>query len=147
LCVQNDREWVSFCRHVLHAPEVAVDRRFHDNPARIQNRAALDHIITAAFAQLTEARILARLVTGGIAYGHPNSLNDGASHPHLRTLKVKTAGGEVHVIAPAPIADDEVERNDQVPTLGEHSMAIRAEFTESGQPPAVVCGQTGRELT
>ncbi|MDN5697055.1 MAG: CoA transferase, partial [Rubrobacter sp.] len=53
LGLQNEREWNTFCERVLDQPDLAKDTRFETNAKRVQNRAALDAQILAAFRDLT----------------------------------------------------------------------------------------------
>jgi len=52
--VQNDREWVAFCSKFLRRPELTRETGFADNMARVANRARLDEIINARFADRRE---------------------------------------------------------------------------------------------
>jgi len=53
LGLQNEREWVAFCREVLRRPELAADERFASNSKRTAHRQALRSIIVETFATLT----------------------------------------------------------------------------------------------
>src|SRR5690349_20067240 len=65
--LQNEREWVSFCRLVLRRPELAADERFASNARRTAERQALRAIIVAAFAEMTADEVIARLDEAQIA--------------------------------------------------------------------------------
>jgi crotonobetainyl-CoA:carnitine CoA-transferase CaiB-like acyl-CoA transferase len=129
LSVQNEREWTAFCELFLRMPEVSKDERFRDNLARVRNRVVLDELINSMCADLTEAEAHARLEASGIAYGRLNGLEGAAMHPHLRFMDVKTARGNVHVIAPAAMSESESPIR-AVPAVDQHGTAIRAEFAE-----------------
>ncbi|MFL5407874.1 MAG: CaiB/BaiF CoA transferase family protein, partial [Myxococcales bacterium] len=45
LGLQNEREWAVFCEEVLRRPDLATDRRFTSNSARVANRTELTRII------------------------------------------------------------------------------------------------------
>lgn len=126
--VQNDREWVAFCRDFLAVPEVTRDSRFSDNMARLAHRPALDAIVAARFLGLTAQEAMAQLEAAGIAYGRLNTVADLVDHPHVRTVSVATPGGAIDVIAPPAIIDGGSPRGGAVAELGQHSEAIRAEF-------------------
>ena len=49
--LQNEREWVTFCEHVLQRPTLAADVRFCSNSARVTARGELSAIIVEAFSQ------------------------------------------------------------------------------------------------
>ncbi|WP_144182841.1 CaiB/BaiF CoA transferase family protein [Elioraea rosea] len=128
ISIQNEREWVSFCREVIRDPGFATDERFASNVARVRNRAALDARIAAEFASLDRAGITARLNGAGTAYGFVNEVADFSRHPALRRVSVATPGGEVAYAAP-PVRWAEGARDyGPVPAIGQHSAAIRAEF-------------------
>ena len=50
-------------------------------------------------------------------------------HPQLRRLDIATASGAVSYPAPPARSDAAPRRYGAVPSLGEHSAKIRAEFT------------------
>lgn len=132
--VQNQREWHQFCELVISDPSLADDPRFATNMQRLDNRAALDVLISQKFAQMTLADACALLEQSGIAYGRLNDIAGLAAHEHLRTLRIETEGGEIHVIAPgAQVADAAPvsgrPNSGVVPAKGAHSATIRAEFT------------------
>lgn len=128
ISIQNEREWVAFCREVMRDEGFAKDERFASNLVRVRNRQALDKAIGEVFAQLDRGAITARLNAAGTAYGFVNEVGDFARHPALRRITVATPGGEVSYAAP-PVLWAEGERGyGPVPAIGQHSAAIRAEF-------------------
>jgi crotonobetainyl-CoA:carnitine CoA-transferase CaiB-like acyl-CoA transferase len=126
--VQNDREWVAFCRDFLRLPALTRDVRFADNMARLAHRAELDAIIAARFAGTTADEAMEQLEAAGIAYGRLNTVADLVDHPHVRTVSVATPGGAIEVIAPPAIVNGEATSVGAVPGLGQHTDAVRAEF-------------------
>jgi crotonobetainyl-CoA:carnitine CoA-transferase CaiB-like acyl-CoA transferase len=127
ISIQNEREWVRFCEAILGRPELAADPRFSDNHRRVQNRAALDALVAAAFARETRENLGRRLKTADIAFGNLNTVEDFARHPHLRRLATPTSAGEVGV--PMPPARNAADAPPgAVPAVGQHSEAIRREF-------------------
>lgn len=48
--LQNDREWHSFCTHVLQRPALAQDARFATNLQRVAHRKELDAVIASVLA-------------------------------------------------------------------------------------------------
>src|SRR5690625_398289 len=63
LGLQNEREWVAFCEHVLQQPELADDSRFSSNSLRVANKDTLRVLILTAFASLTRDQVIERLET------------------------------------------------------------------------------------
>jgi crotonobetainyl-CoA:carnitine CoA-transferase CaiB-like acyl-CoA transferase len=128
LSIQNQREWRNFCAEVLEQTDLADDERFHDNPARVENRPALDAEIDAVFGALSRAQLIERLRKGGIAYGAVNTVADLAQHPQLRRLTTESPSGTVEMVAPPARFANETAQVRPVPALDEHGIAIRAEF-------------------
>lgn len=130
--VQNDREWVNFCTKFLKRPELIRRPGFVDNMERIRSRASLDEIIVERFAQLSSDDAMGELEAAGLAYGRLNQIEDASRHPHLRRVPVSTPAGDIHLIAPAAIFDEEnAPALGPVPARGAHSETLRKEFENS----------------
>lgn len=130
--VQNDREWINFCTKFLQRPELIRRTGFADNMARISNRANLDKIVVQRFAQLSSEQAIRELEAAGLAYGRLNKIEDVSRHPHLRRVRVSTPEGDVRVIAPGAIFDEEnAPALRPVPARGAHSETLRKEFGSS----------------
>lgn len=136
ISVQNEREWANLCAKVFGQPELARDPRFSDAARRVKNRAALDAIVAGFFAARSRAALEPLLRAAAIAYGAVNSVERFADHPQLRRAPVTLEdGAEAHLVAP-PVRhsfEPETPHLGRVPALGEHSAAIRAEFTRVGE--------------
>jgi crotonobetainyl-CoA:carnitine CoA-transferase CaiB-like acyl-CoA transferase len=129
LAIQNEREWASFCDQVLGDAALADDARLQSNLTRVENREFVDELISGVFSQLEQAAAVERLSLAGIAYGRLNDIAGLSSHPQLRRVKVETPAGDANVAAVAAIRSDQAETLRKVPSIGEHSEAIRAEFS------------------
>ncbi|HXZ02538.1 MAG TPA: CaiB/BaiF CoA-transferase family protein [Stellaceae bacterium] len=128
IAIQNEREWSRFCAEILGDGALAADPRFADNPRRVANRAALDALIAAVFARQSRAALGRRLEAADIAFGNLNGVEDFSRHPQLRRLAVPTPEGEVAVPAPPALFASRAPSGG-VPAIGEHSDAIRREFS------------------
>jgi crotonobetainyl-CoA:carnitine CoA-transferase CaiB-like acyl-CoA transferase len=128
LSIQNEREWERLCRDVLGDAAIATDPRFADNPRRVENRAALEAIISGVFAALPREEVCARLLAAEIAFGRLNDVAGLAAHPQLRTQPVATPAGTVELVSPPAVGDDGTVGFRPVPAVGEHSERIRREF-------------------
>ncbi len=142
ISIQNEREWVQFCREFMADPGFATDERFNTNPNRCANRAALDERIQQRFNQLDHARATERLTAANTAYGSISSVDDLISHPQLRTTPMPirvdhaaspssgSADGMIDALLPAvPYQTDSTpQRFAPAPSIDEHGAAIRAEF-------------------
>ena len=130
LGVQNDREWISFCIHVLAEPDLAVDPRFVTNSLRTRHRDALDAVIGDCFRQLSRAQVTERLDRAQIANASVNTMADLWSHPQLkardRWVEIDTPAGSVPALLPPGLGQN--ARMAAVPALGEHTNKILREL-------------------
>jgi itaconate CoA-transferase len=129
ISIQNEREWQNFCAVFLENKEVAADTRFASNTERVRNRAALDAVISAAFARMDASDALATLEAANTAFGQVRSVAAMAVHPALRTWPMQVGERELQLIAPAVRAPWDIQRFMPAPELGQHSAALRDEFT------------------
>ena len=133
ISIQNDREWCNFCNAVLQKSEMAEHPQFRGNVNRCKNRPALNAQIDEVFGTLDRVQVIARLKDAQIAFGALNSVADLCDHPQLRRMQVSTPSGPVELVCPPAVSVGEgAERPVQlnhVPAVGEHSDAIREEFT------------------
>lgn len=132
LSIQNEREWVSFCRIVLEDPGLAIDARFDNNTSRTRNRLELEAAVQAVFGRLTYAEAVDRLTEAQTAYGSINSVHELIKHPQLRTRRMEVHGRTAEVPAPPYITEWEDPRFPPAPGIGEHGPLplTREESTE-----------------
>ena len=137
ISIQNEREWVNFCAHLIGEPDLPGREGFTSNVVRVANRPAVDAYVAAAFARLTRAEAVERLRAGGTAYGFVNEVADLPHHPALRRLPVQTPNGSALLpVPPVSIAGAPAALG-PVPEIGAHSDAIRREFAPlPAQQPA-----------
>ncbi len=140
ISIQNEREWVRFCAEVLGDSDLASDPRFVSNNDRVANRDALEAELGRRIGIMDRAGFHRRLGAAAIAYGSVNSLDDLAAHPALRRRIVRSTIGETVRLAAHPVrwadapvdptgpAPESPESAPDVPTLGAHTDAVRAEF-------------------
>lgn len=137
LGLQNEREWKTFCEHVLLQPELENDVRFDANPRRVEHRDALTRIVTEAFSSLTAMQVIERLEQTGIASAQMNEMKDVWNHPQLaareRWTEVATPAGPIPALLPPGTPGAWQPRMDGVPALGEHTASI---LDELGYTPA-----------
>jgi itaconate CoA-transferase len=120
ISIQSDREWARFSMEFLRLPGAADDRRFATNVARVNNRAATDELVAAAFARHDESSAKDLLTHANVAFASVNDMAALSVHPHLRRVTIETPAGAVSVPAPAPIFSHGARRFGSVPRLGEH---------------------------
>ena len=128
ISIQNEREWADFCAHFLGEPELTQREGFRRNLERVAHRPMVDAHVAAAFARMTRDEAAARLGAARTAYGFVNDMAGFATHPALRRVVVETPGGPVAMAAPPALFDDGPRALGPVPSLGQHSDSIRAEF-------------------
>jgi len=129
IAIQNEREWAMFCSQFLEEPDLPCRSGFETNLTRVANRAAVDARIAGAFTRLSRDQAAAKLRAANTAYGFVNDVAALARHPALRRAAVDTPHGEVSIVAPPVISSDGPRPLGSVPDVGEHSAAIRAEFS------------------
>ena len=129
LAIQNEREWLRFCEQVLGDAGLAADPRLETVVARVANRGYVDELIGSVFATLDQAEAIERLAAADIAYGRLNDMAGLARHPQLRRVPVETPSGAAEVVAAAAMLGGRERSVPRVPALGEHSNAIREEFS------------------
>jgi itaconate CoA-transferase len=131
LGLQNEREWLSFCEHVLLQPALATDPRFAGNSKRSEERAALRAIIVETFASLSADQVMARLEAAQIANAQVNTMHDLWQHPQLRARDrwrhVDSPAGPLPMLLPPGTRGDDPQLG-AIPALGEHTDAILGEL-------------------
>jgi len=127
IAIQNEREWAAFCALVLNKPELARDQRFEGNSNRVSNRAELDKEIAKVFTGNDRETIAKTLQAAKIAWARLNDLDDVINHPFLREMTVNFGAAEVRLVD-LPVQTDGI-RPTEVPQLGQHSQAVRKEFS------------------
>jgi len=129
ISIQNEREWASFCAAFMDAPALPKEAGFETNTVRVANRTMVDERVGRMFATLTRDEAAAKLRASNTAYGFVNDLAALGHHPALRRTPVALPGGGVaEIVAPAVIRVGETLALGAVPSVGQNSEAIRAEF-------------------
>ncbi len=129
ISIQNEREWATFCATFLEAPDLPKQPGFESNNVRVANRAMVDERVGVAFGALTRDEAAEKLRAANTAYGFVNDLAALSHHPALRRTPVALPGGGVaQIVAPAVIRVGEAVQLGAVPSLGQDSVAIKAEF-------------------
>jgi crotonobetainyl-CoA:carnitine CoA-transferase CaiB-like acyl-CoA transferase len=132
LGLQNEREWVQFCQHVLQQPALATDTRFDSNAQRNANRIELQTLILETFATLTAAQVIERLDVAHIANARMNTMENLWAHPQLqargRWTSVKSPAGELPALLPPGKQTAFDYRMDAIPKVGQHTEAILKEL-------------------
>jgi itaconate CoA-transferase len=132
LGLQNEREWVSFCKTVLCMPELATDSHFNNNSLRNQNRTDLESIILSVFATLTASEVIQRLDDAAIANARMNHMADLWAHPQLQARKrwtqVDSPAGPLPALLPPGLQSGFEYTMGPIPSVGQHNAAILEEL-------------------
>lgn len=132
LGLQNEREWVSFCKTVLCMPELATDSHFNNNSLRNQNRTDLESIILSVFATLTASEVIQRLDDAAIANARMNNMADLWAHPQLQARKrwtqVDSPAGPLPALLPPGLQSGFDYTMGPIPSVGQHNAAILEEL-------------------
>jgi formyl-CoA transferase len=128
ISIQNDREWRVLAGTVMGNAALAADPNFATNVERVKRRAETDGHVAASFASHDVAALTARLEAAEIAFGRVNGPEDLVRHPHLRRISVGSENGPIDIPAPPAQRTGETRTYRPIPSLGEHSEKIRAEF-------------------
>jgi itaconate CoA-transferase len=132
IAIQNDREWVSFCEHVLEEAGLATDERYATNPLRVTNREALEHRITQSLARLGQEQAAALLDAAQIAYGQMRLPHDLVTHPQVTGRgRLTSFGSPVGPIAALPSPANpfpDTAPFGPIPEVGQHSRSILSEL-------------------
>jgi itaconate CoA-transferase len=126
--IQNDREWRVLAEKVLEDAELAADPDFATNRSRVERRAETDRKVAAISGDMDADVLTQKLSAAEIAFARINSVADLARHPHLRMITVATPSGPVSYPAPAELHASTSRHYRAVPSLGEHTDTVRAEF-------------------
>ena len=132
--IGNERQF-SRTAEVLGHPEWATDQRFASNRARVENRALIDGLITAALAGDVADAWLAKLKAVGVPCGKINSVAEALDDPHtaardmIETVEHATIGSLRMLGIPFKFSDTACSVRRPPPMLGQHSDEIlRAEL-------------------
>ncbi len=131
LSIQNEREWQKLCSDVLGDAKLATEERYASNVLRVKNNFKLEQTIGACLCKFTREEAITKLSKAGIACGRLSDMQDLLNHPQLRMARVHSGGEEIDVLAPGASFPGHAITTSKVPEIGEHSVAIRKEFSKS----------------
>ena len=129
ISIQNEREWLRLCSDVLDQPDLPQNPKFDSNVHRVENRVSLDAIMNGVFSQYSIDEIAEKLQAAQIAFGRLNDMDVFTQHPQNRFVSVRTSAGDVQLLSPGAIVNGILPRLGDIPDLGQHSAAIRVEFS------------------
>lgn len=127
----SDREWVRLAA-MIGRPDLSDDPRYAHNADRVRERDVLDGVLGQWCGLRTLAEIQVLADEAGIGNARLNGVRDLAEHSQLeargRWREVETPVGPVPALLPPALARHWQVPDGRVPSLGQDTDAIRAEF-------------------
>ncbi len=133
VAVGNDRQFARLAE-AIGQPDLASDRRYSTNRARVENREALVAIIREALKARQATEGLEELEARRIPCGPVNTIAEVFDHPQLEArglqfdLPHPLAGSVPQVATPIKFSESEMVYETAPPGLGEHTDEILAEL-------------------
>ncbi len=128
ISIQNELEWLRFCKQVLEDYDIANDGKFVSNNMRVKNRDLLDKKIQDIFSNFSDNTLSEKLEKASIAYGRLNTVDDLAKHLALKKIDVYSSDSEKLSIPSPPQVWNKIKK--KAPRFNEHEKKIRKEFGE-----------------
>ena len=133
LGVPNDRFWVPLTKHMGRS-ELATDPRYATNDARVQNKLAVEAIVSAWTRRHTKAELM-QLLGGEIPFGPVFNATDIFDDPHFRVRQMLVETEQPGAARPLTVAGTPVHMSEtqggvrrRAPLVGEHTVATLAGF-------------------
>ncbi|HVT55873.1 MAG TPA: CaiB/BaiF CoA-transferase family protein [Xanthobacteraceae bacterium] len=128
----NDGQFRGMCT-VLGIPEIADDRRFVTNAARVENRLALREILFAATRKHPRDKLAAELEKAGVPVGPINDIAGAFADPQIKHRKMRVdlaeevEGGVIvpGVRTPITMSETPLRYDRPSPRLGSDDTAVR----------------------
>ena len=131
ISIQNEREWIDFCKFVLRRPDLLDDDRCKSNAARVKNREFVDGAVAEIFDKVPSGEMIDRLTEAQTAFGQINSVYDLISHPQLVTKRMKVGGKDIHVPTTPWITPWDLDSFPEAPERDQHGKQLRFEFSSN----------------
>ena len=130
----TDRHFAQLCARVLGRPELADDRRFATNEARVKNRKALVALLEKEFKSRRASQWVARCKKAAIPASLVRGVREALRSPEGRALVETVEHPEIgrYEAVRNPVRIDGQRRPPSAspPRLGEHTETILRELTE-----------------
>ncbi len=130
VAVGNDRQFRRFCEY-LSFEQLADDPRFSTNPMRLENREALNELISPALKSKTSSEIVEGLEELGVPVGPVNTMRNVFESPQVKAREMKISlksgplGTDVPLIGnPIKFSKTPITYRYAPPVFGEHTEQI-----------------------
>lgn len=126
----TNRQFAGLCEHVLERPELAHDPRFTTNAARVENREALDTLISERLSARDRGAWLPLFEKAGVPAGTVRNVLDALSAPEtlardmIQTVDHPTAGAIKLVANPIKFSNAVLSEPTPPPMHAQHTDAI-----------------------
>jgi formyl-CoA transferase len=133
IAVGNDAQFSKLCA-VANRPELASDKRFATNPARVRNRELLIPLIEVITATRSKQNWMDALEAVGVPCGPINNIAEAFAEPQVVAREMRFdlphALGQTMPMVRSPIVFDHapLQSNMPPPLLGEHTDAVLREL-------------------
>lgn len=129
LAVGNDGQFARFCA-LAGCPELATDKRYATNAARVENRHELIPLLERALGHRTSAEWIALFEREAVPCGPINRLDEVFADPQVEARRMRISldhrrAGEVPLVgSPMKFSATPVEYRQAPPVLGEHNAEV-----------------------
>jgi crotonobetainyl-CoA:carnitine CoA-transferase CaiB-like acyl-CoA transferase len=126
LAVGNQTQFVRFCE-LIQRPDLTLDPRFVDNPARVEHRDELIAILNEVFRTRSSRDWIDTLESAGIPCGPINTIAEVFADPQVQArgmqleLQHPKLGAVPSVASPINYSDTKISYDRAAPMLGEHT--------------------------
>lgn len=130
MALGNDRLFQILCDKVINRPDLAQNRDYATNAARVENREALMTELDAVFADNTRAHWLGHMLDAGLPAGAVRTVSESLNAPEvaergmLTQVPHPTAGTLRLVKSPIRFSHTPVNEPTAPPLLGQHTEAV-----------------------
>lgn len=127
VAVQTNDEWRRLCLSAIDRPDLADHVNCATNALRVANRSFIDAELEPCFASVPLREMIDKLEAAQVAWGRLSSVKGLSEHPALRRINIALTDGRM-VSVPCPAGRETGFKTRPVPSLGEQTAQLRAEF-------------------
>jgi glutaryl-CoA transferase len=130
IAVGSEKLWAAFCRAIGRA-DLETRADFATNARRVENRYALDEILSAVFAARSVAEWMEQLGAAGIPCSPVLNFAEVVANPQTAVREMFPSIGADRVTGPpVKLSETPAQIGATAPSLGEHTGAALAELLD-----------------